>query len=206
MRWYLNALARAGAPDLVECFGGTRSPAPRSVVPTEAELKTLQNCPNPALRWMILAASEAGLRSGAAFGCTLRNCLDGRIAATTKNGKISNVPTSPRILALLQFIPEETPLDTRIVDALEGKPIRQLAHQRRWWEWKQHCGVRQGLRVHDLRRGLARRVYLHSHDLLQVQALLTHASLTSTLWYLDAGQPELEDTTLEKATERGTIQ
>jgi site-specific recombinase XerC len=93
-----------------------------------------------------------------------------------------------------------------VVDALEGKPIRQLALQRRWWEWKQRCGVRPGLRVHDLRRSLARRVYAASHDLRQVQALLTHASLTSTLWYLDGGQPQIEDTTLEQATERGTIQ
>jgi integrase len=199
MKWLLDCIAMQGGPELRECFRGTRTPAARREVPTMAELRVLRSCPNPALRWMILCGSEAGLRSGAAYGCTLRNCLDGRIMAITKNGVVTNTPTSPRLQALLAIVPAETPLDTQVVHALEGAPVAQKTLRRRWWEWKKRCNVRSTVRMHDLRRSLARRVYDTSHDLRQVQALLSHANLTSTLWYLDAGQPELEDTNLTQA-------
>jgi site-specific recombinase XerC len=161
-------------------------------VPTPAELATLRNCPDTALRWVILAASEAGLRSGAAYACTIRDCAEGRIAALTKNSRRTNVPTSPRLAALLATIPTDKPPDTPVTAALDGAPVTKQALQRRWWRWKKQCGIRKELRLHDLRRGLARAVYNTTGDLRQVQGLLTHSSLTSTLWYLDAGEPTLD--------------
>jgi len=62
----------------------------------------------------------------------------------------------------------------------------------RWCAWKREQGIRPGLRLHDLRRGLARSLFEMSHDPRQVKVLLSHAKFSSTLWYLDAADQKLD--------------
>jgi site-specific recombinase XerC len=152
----------------------------------------LKVCIDPALRWVILAASEAGLRSGTAYRCTLGDCASGRIEARTKNARLTAVPLSPRLAALLATIDVQTPPGTKVVDALNGGPITQNALKRRWCLFRAKAGIRKELRLHDLRRGLARAVYQTTGDLRQAQAVLSHSNLTSTLWYLEGALPTLD--------------
>jgi site-specific recombinase XerC len=141
---------------------------------------------------MVLAASEAGLRSGTAYRCTLADCASGRIEARTKNARLTSTPLSPRLTALLATVPAETPPQTQVVAALNGGPITQNALKRRWCLFRERAGIRKELRLHDLRRGLARSVYLTTGDLRQAQAVLSHSNLTSTLWYLEGALPTVD--------------
>ena len=47
------------------------------------------------------------------------------------------------------------------------------------------AGIREGMRPHDLRRTTAVAMYRKTGDLRDVQALLGHRGLPSTIWYLD---------------------
>ena len=49
---------------------------------------------------------------------------------------------------------------------------------------RKRLGITRKLTPHDLRRTMARAVYRATHDLRDVQSLLGHQSLTSTMWYL----------------------
>jgi site-specific recombinase XerC len=79
-----------------------------------------------------------------------------------------------------------------VVDALNGGPITQNALKRRWCIFRATAGIRKELRLHDLRRALARAVYQTTGDLRQAQAVLSHSNLTSTLWYLEGALPTLD--------------
>jgi hypothetical protein len=159
------------------------------VTPTHKDLEKIKACTNPALRWMILAGSEAGLRSGTAYRCTVGDCAAAQIKAKTKNDRRTNTPMSPHLQELLATIDPATPPATKVVEALEGAPISQNTLKRRWSLYRQKHEIRKELHLHDLRRGLAQAIYDTTGDLRQVQAILSHANLTSTLWYLDAGTP-----------------
>ena len=184
LRHILADLHRQGALDLTPQFNGTPPPSPRQITPTGHELEALKACNDPALRWLILAASEAGLRSGTAYRCTIGDCAAMRIAARTKNQRLTDTPISPAIAELLATIDPLTPPDTRVVDALNHQPISQNALKRRWCLFRTKAGIRKQLRLHDLRRGLARAVYDTTGDLRQAQAILSHSNLTSTLMQL----------------------
>ncbi len=81
--------------------------------------------------------------------------------------------------------PYDQTSESRIIDLLEGRTLRaaNTSLHDRWNKWKKQAGVRQELRLHDLRRGIARRVYATSGDLRVVQSLLGHKQLSSTLHY-----------------------
>jgi site-specific recombinase XerC len=164
-------------------------------------LKALIGAPDMALRFAVLCAGEAGLRTGTTLRVRPVDVQDGYIVTRTKRGMVTKTPVSQRLAALLAVVP--SPVDTRqtVFDLLCGhvyqEPDREL--QKRWAAWKRKCGVRSELRLHDLRRGLARRLYAATGDLRLVQSLLSHDQLTSTLHYLDAADRRVTPQTLDAA-------
>ncbi|HEY9137463.1 MAG TPA: hypothetical protein VIM67_04265, partial [Terriglobus sp.] len=119
------------------------------------------------MRFAILCASEAALRTGTTLRVRPQDVQDGYIVTRTKRGMVTKTPVSSRLAALLAVVPPAVDTRQTVFDLLCGhvymEPDRELA--KRWAAWKKRCGVRSELRLHDLRRGLARRVYAATGDL-----------------------------------------
>ena len=62
---------------------------------------------------------------------------------------------------------------------------------------RDEVGVTRRVTPHDLRRTTAVAMYQQTRDLRDVQALLGHRSLQSTVWYLDHDLVPLQRATLE---------
>ena len=133
---------------------------------------------------MILACAHAGFRSGTAAALTPREVQDGYIVVSTKRGARTQTPVTPALRACLDLALDP---DRTYLNQLSERDWRNSRTEiaKRWRAWKVKCGVRKELRFHDLRRGLARRLYKQTGgDLRAVQALLSHTQLSSTLHYL----------------------
>lgn len=188
LRRIVATFAKQGAPDLTGVITITPASSARQVQPTKEELARLMQSPDLALRFLITACAEAGLRSGTAVRVAPEHAVDNHIVIRTKKGGMTNTPISPALAALMGLVPADADTTQPYVVTLGQKnwkdPLQEL--EKRWARWKRKCKVRTGLRFHDLRRGLARRLYAVTGDARTVQALLSHKSLASTLWYLDA--------------------
>jgi integrase len=64
---------------------------------------------------------------------------------------------------------------------------------------RRKLGISRKLTAHDFRRTTAVKVYEATRDLRQVQALLGHGDLNSTLWYLDHHMTPVNVANLELA-------
>lgn len=199
----LRQLQEHGAPDLRHAIVKTPRESPRVTQPMQAELARLVACPNMPLRWIILCAADAGLRFATAANIRVCDTANGRIKRVTKYGAVADLPLTQRLSALLACASIGCePNDTRrIIDLLEGRPLRawNTTLHERWKRWKKECQVRPEVRIHDLRRSIAHRVYAATSDLRVVQSLLGHRNLTSTLHYLHAQSPRIDLSMLETA-------
>jgi integrase len=200
LRWLLQQLAETGYPNLSKAVEMPKTPKPRSVTPTPGELASARSVPQLWLRWIVLCASEAGLRTTTAVRVKVGECQTGRIQTATKGGQRTDVPVSPRLAALLAILPPASP-EARVVDVLAGEPVREDRRFKAWGKWKKKTGIRKELRLHDLRRGLARSMLESGSTLRQIQRLLSHKMLTSTMWYLDAGDEPLKEANVLRAIE-----
>lgn len=61
------------------------------------------------------------------------------------------------------------------------------------------CGITRRIRPHDLRRTTARDVYGITRDIRDVQAVLGHNTLTSTVWYMQTEVGAVDTRLLELA-------
>jgi integrase len=132
-----------------------------------------------------------GLRFTTTVTVTPEQCESGTLRRTTKAGMLVELPLSPDLLSLVALSKlNPMPPDTPVISRLAGRHNKTPSWLFRWWTWKKKCGIRKDLRPHDLRRTLARALYTETHDLLQVQRVLGHRTLSSTLHYLtDATKP-----------------
>lgn len=89
----------------------------------------------------------------------------------------------------------------RFVDLLNNRVVVQGSQTigQRWQRWKKQAGLPRGLRLHDLRRDCAHRVYAASGDVRQVQGLLGHESPVTSLRYLHMAAPVVEPSSVAAA-------
>ncbi len=191
-RKYLKLLAQAietngGPPALhkhIQKVGGQR---PRTVIATPADIAKLRAA---APRWLdaaILLALHAGLRRS-----DLLRITPAAYHAPTqtiqmlmhKTGQSLCVPASAELQALFLSLESAFP-HTPVLETLRGKPITNAALDKQWSRLKKKAGVPRGLWLHDLRRTLAVSLYEVSKDLRVVEQMLGHASLQSTIHYLE---------------------
>lgn len=151
---------------------------------------------------MLTCALDVGLRHQTAIALTPRHLLTGQIVTATKRGRVVTLPITPRIRDLIElarpYVGEE---DVRIVDLLNDRRAVQGRHTigERWVRWKKQAGLRPDLRIHDLRRDAAHRVYAASKDVRQVQGLLGHEKPITTLQYLHIASPQVEAESVTKS-------
>jgi integrase len=161
--------------------------------------------PSMALRFVILACGHAAVRSGTAVRIRPADVQEGHIVIRTKKGGMTKTPVSPALAAVMAIAPEDTTGQQTFVNLLAGRDWKYPATQinKEWNRWKKRCGVRPELTLHDMRRGLARRLYAETGDIRAVQSLLSHQSMQATLHYLDATDRRVSIVDLNAAIARG---
>jgi integrase len=185
-----------GAPALSQII--TRHPGlrPRNVTATDEERERILVAAPLHLRLFTLLCSDLAIRSGTAVRISPENYdpTQGELHFTTKLGERLTLPITAEIKALIgqcdlsnnqSFVrqlhtgqPNSNLLSTR-PDRYKhtiGSAFRALCHS---------IGITRKLTPHDFRRTTAVRLYEETGDARDVQALLGHRSLASTIWYLD---------------------
>lgn len=190
-----------GAPDLLDAVVKVKRASPRQTYPSSTELELILEVPSLAARWMFLCAAEGGLRSGTAARVTPAMIQEGRMVVPTKNHCWADVPLSPRLTRLLVLLPPGCDRSRPVAELFHGQPLNDPAQLGRiaLRKWLKHLGIDRRITLHDLRRGLARRLFAATGDLRQVQGLLTHVNLSSTFWYLNGSTVPLSKANLDEA-------
>jgi integrase len=164
------------------------------------------------MRLWLLLCSDLGLRSGTAgrIGPEHYDTGSRTLRFVTKWGERLTLPVTEEIAAILDT------LDMSSLDSF----VRQLqrlrhpsAHTGRWPASGVHqagqcdlpfrkllkrVGITRHIVPHDLRRTAAVAMLEETGDIRDVQALLGHRSLQSTLWYLDHDIRPVQRGTLER--------
>jgi integrase len=126
----------------------------------------------------------------------------GEIVTVTKRGRVVKLPITPRIAALAALSrPTALSQDCRYIDLLNNRVVVQgkSTMNERWNRWKKQAGLPPDLRIHDLRRDLAHRLYKTSGDVRQVQGALGHESPITTMRYLHLAAPEVQPSAISQA-------
>jgi integrase len=181
----LKAILRAAGSEL--SLPRERRPRPRGVTALEEEIPRLLKAARAHMRLLILLCWQTALRSGEA--CRLRiedwNAEAQTIRVVAKGGRERVIPLPTEISGL---IAEAAMLATNAgqtaIGALAGHESSPHALRSQWYRLKKDTGVNIGLRLHDLRRTTATRLYAETKDIRAVQEYLGHDALSSTTHYL----------------------
>jgi len=201
-----------GAARLAERISKARAPRPRNVTATEEERAKMMAAAPLHMRLWLLLCSDMAMRAGTAAKIT-PNQYDKKektVTFTTKYDSHQTLTVTEEIARIMG------------IEGLNGSEpyVRQLARMvprgrygkvgqdgemgyntlaMNFKKMREDLGITRKLTAHDLRRTTAVKVYKATKDLRQVQALLGHADLTSTLWYLDHHMTPVTVATLELA-------
>lgn len=148
------------------------------------------------MRLFILLCSDLAIRSGTAVRVGPEN-YDTAAAAlrfTTKLGERLTLPVTAEIQSLIEQCNQDNP-QSFVRQLHAGQPNSQLLSPRpgrynhtisaAFCALRRSLGITRKLTPHDFRRTTAVRLYQETGDARDVQALLGHRSLASTIWYLD---------------------
>jgi hypothetical protein len=199
-----------GAPKLdrgTTKYAGLR---PRNVTVTDEEHRAILAAAPDYLRLWILLCSDLAIRSGTALILGPEHYDQTRhiFRFVTKKGAHQTMPTTDEIDLLLaecsmthhaSFVRQ---LHLRH-ESSGGRPLdptstRDDQLDRQWRELLRSVGITRRIVPHDLRRTAAVAMLEETGDIRDVQALLGHRSLQSTIWYLDHDLRPVRRETLER--------
>jgi integrase len=181
LRAWLRWLVTAGAPHgLDKTVPHVPRPSARERVLTPNELQLLLELATPWMALAMLLLHDCGLRAGTMVRVTWANIEGDVLTMRTKRSVVTRVPLSGRLRQMLQFVPKGS---APLIALARGKPTARPAWEHGWRELIKASGI-EGLRPHDFRRTMARKVYQLTGDLRVSQQLLGHAVLSSTLHYM----------------------
>jgi integrase len=156
--------------------------------------------------------SDLAIRSGTAVRLGPSNYVNGELSFRTKYGAIQRVGVTHELALLLdQCKKPDVPFVAQLPRGTCGMrgggtrpiPVNGKMSLKRMHEvWNvalRAAGILRTLHPHDLRRTTARRVYSITHDLRDVQHVLGHHGLASTVWYLQDEIARVPASTLELA-------
>jgi integrase len=189
----------------------TRHPGlrPRNVTMTQREIDTILTAAPPDIQLWLLLCSDLAMRSGTAARISPANYDPRRreLRFVTKCDEALTLPVTAEIAAILETCDHNSPhpyvqqLSFRQQQAVGGQfktnPTRYTINCR-FRRLLNSLEIRQNLRPHDLRRTAAVRMYEFTNDARDVQALLGHRNLASTIWYLDHDLRPVSRDTLER--------
>jgi len=164
---------------------------PRNVTITAEELDKALAAANPSLHLWILLCHDCALRSMNAISLSRHHYDEGNGTLTllAKGQEPICIPTTARVRAILRdlkhphrpFVQQLRHRSTTFNMAY----LRQMV-TREWSALKIETGIRREIRLHDLRRTMARKVYDLTGDVRVAQGLLGHKSPLTTWRYLDS--------------------
>ena len=177
----------------------------------------------PWMQWLIVAALETGCRLGELLGLQWRDINEehGELtvrAENAKDGEVRRIPVSGRLRAILAMVPKHDPAGDlfgprrfifgdeigerrRVTSkAWQTTVLKANGHTPQWSKGtkallpvSQEAYRRVDLHFHDLRHEAASRWLEAGMELHHIQALLGHASLSTTAIYLNATGLGLRD-------------
>jgi integrase len=186
-----------GAPKLdahTSHYPGLR---PRNVTATDAELDRIMQTAPDFMRLLALLCSDLAIRSGTAakLGPEHYDPARNTLRFETKYGAHLALPVTSETLALILQCDLRSPMS--FVRQLQvrhpahtGKPFDLTINHppeldKQWRNLLATANVTRRITPHDLRRTTAVSMLEATGDIRDVQALLGHRSLQSTVWYLD---------------------
>lgn len=196
LRWLWESHGAPHLLDEVHRYPGLR---PRNVTATREEIDTILRAAPAHLRLWILLCSDLGIRSGTAgkLGPQHYDPAARKLRFVTKWSERLTLPVTAEVAALIETCDLDAPQSfvrqLQLRDWLHhkiGKPPQPavlIASQldRPYRKLLVSVGITRKLVPHDLRRTVAVGMLELTQDIRDVQALLGHRNLQSTLWYLD---------------------
>lgn len=201
-----------GAPRLDDQIRRHPGIRPRNVTVTDDERTCLLNAANDHMRLFILLCSDLAIRAGTAVKINAENYNKERgiLRFTTKKEEVVTLPVTQEIREMLDKCSMETSQSfIRQLWCAEssgkqgrgrrpgggkigrGQLTQDFAHL------KDAVGIKRRITPHDLRRTTAVAMFEQTGDIRDVQSLLGHRSLQSTIWYLDHDLRPVKRSTLE---------
>lgn len=187
-----------GTPELAPMISKHPGLRPRNVTATEEEKELLLTAAPDYLRLFILLCSDLAIRSGtvAKLGPDNYDRKNGELRFTTKMAEKLTLPVTEEIADLIDQCDQED--KTSFVRQLHRNQLtreksRYVLHSENYARTirtafsrlEEKVGITRKLTPHDFRRTTAVKLYEITHDVRDVQALLGHRSMASTIWYLD---------------------
>jgi integrase len=208
LRRILTALwIEQGAPKLDGMVRRYPNVRPRNVTATRAEIDAILARARPHLRLWLLLCSDLAMRSGTAATMAPEhyNPHRGELRFVTKHNAHQTLPVTAEVRAILASCNPDDPRPFVLQLWAKRKPqpgppvtiacIHALRRQYR--ALLRSAGIARRVTPHDLRRTAAVAMLNATHDLRDVQTLLGHRNLHSTLWYLDHDNTPVSRRTLE---------
>lgn len=162
---------------------------------TDGEKERILAAAPDHLRLWILLCSDLAMRSGTAAKIAPRHYDPSRriLAFTTKYGATLTLPTTSEIDALIKQcdLNDPEPFARQLwrkashLRRTREESADQDSYERQFKQLRLDLGINRRIVPHDLRRTTAVAMLRASGDVRDVQALLGHRSLQSTIWYLD---------------------
>ncbi|HXR39038.1 MAG TPA: tyrosine-type recombinase/integrase [Terracidiphilus sp.] len=184
---------------------------PRNVTVTDDERAAILAAAPPYMRMWTLMCSDMAIRSGtaAAIGPDHYDPTRRTLRFTTKKGARQTLPVTGAIQELIDvcdlrdprsFVRQLHLTEKRHGNGRAPDPRQQSEGQldHTWRKLLTAAGITRRIVPHDLRRTAAVAMLEETRDIRDVQALLGHRSLQSTIWYLDHDLRPVELATLER--------
>lgn len=207
-RWWLRWLwEEHGAPKLDGSIRSQVGLRPRNVTITGTERAALLAHAEPWLRLMLMFCEDTAIRSGTAQQISPRHYDPerGTLTFTTKMGERLTLPVTDGIQELIEQCELSDPAPfirqlwrlNHTDRATKGDRQPLPRYNMEFVKLRRALGITRKLTFHDLRRTAAVGMYRLTHDIRDVQTLLGHRSLQSTVWYLDHDLNPIERAKLE---------
>ena len=163
---------------------------PRNVTIAPDELERLLAGAKPALRLYVLLCHDCALRSSSAAQASTEHYDRHKRTLTlvVKDGHPVVIPVTLRVHeALLPLLKSRVPFVKQLMPNLRLARWQTVREKIciQWLAAKQEFNLPANLRLHDLRRTMARNMYAVTGDVRAAQAVLGHASPLTTWRYLD---------------------
>lgn len=198
-----------GSPKLDHCVPRSATIRPRCVTAERTEIDSLLDHAKPSLRLFLLLCSDLGIRSGTAVTISPQHYQPstGQLRFRTKYDEKVGVPVTSEIAEAFELcdLNSSLPFITQLRRQEQGTRGHRATNTVADVHWLRRelkllrlsLGITKRITPHDLRRTSAVALYQYTGDIRQVQRLLGHRHLQSTLWYLDHDLEPLDRSTLE---------
>jgi integrase/recombinase XerD len=186
-RFLRDVVAQGADTAITTTLARCSEPEPRTVIATPEELARLQiaacaweKCYLAIVAGHAMRRSEALRLSPADYDAT-----NNTVTIRLKGERTNRIHITDELRAWFEMFraPGNDPT-TPLVELVAGKPISYRNIFLAWDKLRKKARVNPHIRIHDLRRTVAVRVYDTTKDLRAVQHLLGHKSAATTLKYL----------------------